>query len=433
MNWITFPTTLFVQVLRRLAADSRLPLLLRCGVHVTTDGEEWLVREALAAGAQVAVQPYERLALIQVTTTWPTGVGTVWPVQGWVWLGIGALEGYLGGGIRRHGEWQPLEGVRLSGRGMHRLSATRPGGGAESAQDAALTGAQRVRWSRTIGALGGVDVWQRLTQLRVGVVGCGRSGSLVAEALARLGVRDVTLIDPDRVELHNLGEMALVTSADVGEAKSVALARRLCQLLPADAPPPAAVTVGIMEPAALALASECEVLFCCVDSDGARLATGMLATLFNRVLVDIGTGIQFDAGSAAAQSPADNIGRGSQRTLGADVRLIVPGEGCLQCMGGVANYQQAVEELFNRSGGARDHAWQTERAGSLQWLNLLAVAVGMQMMQDLVAQRIGASTWAQLRVDAAGILTTAYRHYTPEATGRVCPVCAQRGLGDYGL
>lgn len=43
-----------------------------------------------------------------------------------------------------------------------------------------------------------------LAETRVGVVGAGGAGSLAVELLARLGVGEILLIDPDRVESHNL-------------------------------------------------------------------------------------------------------------------------------------------------------------------------------------------------------------------------------------
>jgi len=62
-----------------------------------------------------------------------------------------------------------------------------------------------VSWiGRLIGALGGADVWDRLTGLHYTLVGLGRTGSLVAHTLARRGARRLTLIDPDAVSYTHL-------------------------------------------------------------------------------------------------------------------------------------------------------------------------------------------------------------------------------------
>ena len=63
------------------------------------------------------------------------------------------------------------------------------------------------------------------------VVGCGGTGSFVAEGLCRLLINNdipLLLIDPDRVEPHNLVRQQFF-SGDVGKFKSQALAERLAR------------------------------------------------------------------------------------------------------------------------------------------------------------------------------------------------------------
>ncbi len=61
------------------------------------------------------------------------------------------------------------------------------------------------------------------------LVGCGGTGSLAAEGLCRLGVNSkLTLIDPDRVEEHNLRRQNFY-EGDVGRFKSEVLATRLAR------------------------------------------------------------------------------------------------------------------------------------------------------------------------------------------------------------
>ena len=66
----------------------------------------------------------------------------------------------------------------------------------------------------------------------------------------------------------------------------------------------------------------------------------LLATRQHKVLVDIGTGIQYGAAPGdTALSQRDTaavlpfLEPVPPRRLGADVRLIVPGTGCLVCVG----------------------------------------------------------------------------------------------------
>ena len=54
------------------------------------------------------------------------------------------------------------------------------------------------------------------------IIGCGGIGSHVALRLAMMGVKNMTLIDDDRVEFHNLSR-TYFTSENIGENKGVAL------------------------------------------------------------------------------------------------------------------------------------------------------------------------------------------------------------------
>ena len=75
----------------------------------------------------------------------------------------------------------------------------------------------------------GADGQRKLLQGRVAIVGCGATGSALANLLARAGVGFLRLIDRDFVEMNNLHRQMLYDEADVAEGlpKAVAAARRL--------------------------------------------------------------------------------------------------------------------------------------------------------------------------------------------------------------
>jgi len=60
----------------------------------------------------------------------------------------------------------------------------------------------------------------------IAIVGCGGIGTFAALALAKMGCRDLTLYDDDRVEGHNIPNQ-LYRVEDVGKAKVDALAEIL--------------------------------------------------------------------------------------------------------------------------------------------------------------------------------------------------------------
>jgi len=70
---------------------------------------------------------------------------------------------------------------------------------------------------------------QRLFACRVAVAGCGGLGSTLASCMGRAGIKAITLIDPDIVDLTNLHRQLLFDESDAEEksAKAEAAARRI--------------------------------------------------------------------------------------------------------------------------------------------------------------------------------------------------------------
>ena len=75
------------------------------------------------------------------------------------------------------------------------------------------------------------EVQVRIRDSRLLIAGCG-VGSTIAEACVRLGFEQLTLIDKDHVEAHNLNRQDFAF-ADVGTPKVDALSRRLLAINPA--------------------------------------------------------------------------------------------------------------------------------------------------------------------------------------------------------
>ncbi|HPE70935.1 MAG TPA: ThiF family adenylyltransferase [Candidatus Competibacter sp.] len=378
------------------------------GISDQGDTVEWLAPRLTAWGMADAEGP---LVLARVTPDLPdpadwvgvlaqAGLEAAVTVVGLGLTPAGAASAW----VRTAGDWQPVRRLRLVGRGMHCLSLTEP---AEVAPDPADSD----RWSRVIGALS-LPVWQRLRGLHYAVIGVGRAGSLLATSLARLGARRLTLIDPDRVEPHNLDAMDGVYPADVGRFKVEVVAEHLRRI----GGPALIVTPlphGLTTPPALSAVRAAEVFLCAVDDERTRLAAGILATLYLRPLLDIGGGVlRDDAG---------------QLVPGGDIRLILPDEGrCLWCFGGLSQAARSPALLRTSEPPA---PWQQLRAGSLRSVNQINAHVGLRLLEAMVAES-GGSVWLRLE-EAEGIPQLV--NQTPPPAFQ-CPLCAKElGRGDAGL
>ena len=115
-----------------------------------------------------------------------------------------------------------------------------------------------------------IDTWgkraqQDLGRLRVGIVGLGSVGCMVAEALARIGVSQVVLIDADRVEEHNLDRLLYAGLEDVGVYKVELAARHLKRSATAADFRVDARIGWIQERPHFLAALDCDILFAAVD------------------------------------------------------------------------------------------------------------------------------------------------------------------------
>ena len=61
----------------------------------------------------------------------------------------------------------------------------------------------------------GEGTFERLRRLSVAVIGCSGTGSPVIEQLARLGVGELVMVDPDKLEARNINRILNATMEDV--------------------------------------------------------------------------------------------------------------------------------------------------------------------------------------------------------------------------
>lgn len=78
----------------------------------------------------------------------------------------------------------------------------------------------------------GSDNLEKIQKARVLIFGVGGVGSWCAECLVRSGVRNITIVDSDRICITNCNRQLMATSKTVGQVKVVALKERLLEINP---------------------------------------------------------------------------------------------------------------------------------------------------------------------------------------------------------
>lgn len=188
----------------------------------------------------------------------------------------------------------------------------------------------------------------KLTRLKVGIVGLGSVGAVVAEALARTGIEDLVLIDFDRVEDHNLDRLLHATSGD-------ARAARLKVDVAGDALDRHAVAVRftaarvprrLEESGGYCAALDCDVLFSCVDRPAPR---HLLNVISQAHLIPV-----VDGGILVRQTRSGELKSADWRT-----HIVGPNRRCLACIG---QYDPGVVEIDRK--GMLDDPTYIEQLGS---------------------------------------------------------------------
>ncbi len=103
----------------------------------------------------------------------------------------------------------------------------------DARQEAGTVDASSARRFSGLDRLYGVEGAARIRRARVAVIGIGGVGSWAAEALARSGVAQITLIDLDHVAESNINRQIQAVEGTIGQAKVVAMRNRIAEINPA--------------------------------------------------------------------------------------------------------------------------------------------------------------------------------------------------------
>ena len=128
--------------------------------------------------------------------------------------------------------------------------------------------------------------------LRIGVIGCSGTGGPLVDQVARLGIGELVLVDPDTVEEKNLNRIVNTTRADIGRPKVEVLADFVGRL--GLGTHVEAFAHDLSHPAALRAVSTCDVVFGCMDGVEGRDLLNRLATFYSLAYFDVGVMLDAD-------------------------------------------------------------------------------------------------------------------------------------------
>jgi hypothetical protein len=178
----------------------------------------------------------------------------------------------------------------------------------------------RAKQLRTISAWGSATQ-EDLSRLKIGIVGLGSVGSIVAEILARTGVSHFTLIDFDGVEVKNLDRLTNVFKEDIGRAKVDAIENAILRSASSPSVSIKRCEYSICEKEGYQTALNCDILFSCVDRPWPRQVLNFIAYAHLIPVIDGGILVRTNKTNTAIK--------------GADWKAHTVGYGrcCLECNG----------------------------------------------------------------------------------------------------
>lgn len=227
-----------------------------------------------------------------------------------------------------------------------------PGGGRARLDRCRVLGASFADWSakpkaRPRGVLPSYDRQARLfgdrgqrilQEQTVGIIGLGGAGSIVAEYLGRLGVGELVLVDPDRLDVTNLSRVVGSTPGDARKrlrrkaSLKVDIAAR--EVLRGN--PRAQVKVvprNVVDDDVARGLGACDYLFLCADSMQARLVFNAVVHQYQIPGVQLGAKVSVDRET------------GEVRQVFSVVRPVLPGTNCLWCNGLISPERLQEEAL----------------------------------------------------------------------------------------
>ena len=178
----------------------------------------------------------------------------------------------------------------------------------------------------------GIDTQREIGNLRIGVVGLGSVGALVAESLARIGVSEITLIDPDVIEMHNLDRLLHGNKSNLGELKVHRAETEILRNSTARSVRVRSIPYGVEYKEAYQEALDCDLIVSCVDRPIARDVLNYIAISHLIPVIEGGVAVEIRPDTCEFESARWRS------------HVVVPGHACIRCAGQYTS-SDVVQEL----------------------------------------------------------------------------------------
>lgn len=204
-----------------------------------------------------------------------------------------------------------------------------------------------------------------MAQLKIGVIGCSGTGSIVTEQLARLGVGELVLVDNDVVEERNLNRILNSTAKDAKSKtpKVHVMSRAVEDIGLCTSVDPHFSNVA--DAHVIDALADCDVLFGCVDTIFGRVVTNLVSSYYSIPYFDLGVLIEAS-------------GDGHLAKMCGSLCYVAPGKSDLLSMGVFT--QEQMSNAFKQHANPEDYAKNVKEGyirGTLPVNNPAVISVNM--------------------------------------------------------
>ena len=161
----------------------------------------------------------------------------------------------------------------------------------------------------------GEEAQTKLINLRIGILGLGSVGSVVAELLARMGVTDFVLIDDDLLEEKNLDRHISSARKNIKMLKTKIVSNRIKSIATAVDVSVIEVNKKLKDSNNVTDLLDCDFIFCCADSDVGRHISNVVSFEHLIPVIDGGVGIETSDSGIKSVKVASRLLTGDKRCL----------------------------------------------------------------------------------------------------------------------
>ena len=273
---------------------------------------------------------------------------------------------------------------------------------------------RRPRQYRTVQSWG-EDNQRCIESVRIGIVGLGSVGSVVVEGLARIGVRDLVLIDHDLVEENNLDRLLNAGTREIGKPKIAVAARAARRASSARSISVTTVQKPLQSREAYLSARDCDILVSCVDGPVGRDLLNRIAYRDGIPVVDGGVEVR------------TGIKTGNMNAARWKAHLVNPYQQCLRC-----KEQYSSSDVMMELDGSRDDPSYIRgsdgRTGGENVFNL-SLAVGSELLNIVIRLLVADGWWPQQRGLERNLVTGRTKTQDGQCW-ESCTICRESWMGD---